>query len=86
LVNIVCQRSYKSSKNSSWNDKKEYKIELEREVVKEIWRVEREFYNGTSLSNTRLEQRNKSKGKYIGLYYEKSVVNEVWRWKVEASD
>jgi len=50
---------------------------LEREVVEDIQRVEREFYNGTSLSNTKLEQRNESKGKCIGLCYEKSVVNEV---------
>ena len=45
-------------------------MELEGETAEGIWRVVREVYNRTSLSNTGLEQRDESRGKCIRLCYD----------------
>ena len=56
-----------------------------RKTTESILGVKREVYNGASLGNTRLEQGNESRDRYIILGYGRSIVNEVWEWEVEAS-
>ena len=53
-------------------------MKLEKETTESIWGVKEKIYNRTSFGNTKLGQKDKSKGEYIRLCYRRSIVNEVW--------
>jgi len=60
-------------------------VGLNRKAEESILGVEREIYKRTSISNTRLRQKNKNGSKYIGLYNGRSIIYEVRKWTIETS-
>ena len=52
-------------------------MELGREIAEGIRRVEEEVYDGTSLDNTKLGQRDESRSGCVRLCDRRSIVNEM---------
>ena len=77
VVDWPVLRSIKDVQKFLDDDEERYEMELERKIVEGIQEVKRKIYDGTSLSNTRLGYGDKSRGRYIRLYYKRSVVNEM---------
>ena len=51
---------------------------MEKEIEEDIYKTERGIYDKTSLGNTRPEQRNMSRSRYVGLHNRRSIVDKVW--------
>ena len=80
-----CQGLCKDSKTLLWDNKERCEMGVGNKTEEVIWSIEEEVYDRTSLGNTRLGQRNKSRDKYIRLCYRMSVINKMWKWEVETS-
>ena len=52
-------------------------MELGRETVESVQRIERKVHNKASLGHTKLRQRNESRGRCIRFCDRRSVINEV---------
>ena len=54
-------------------------MEVDRKIRENIWKVKGKVYKRTSVSSTRLRQKNENKSRYIRLYNRGSTINGVWR-------
>ena len=52
-------------------------MKLDRKVERDIQEAERDIHKRTSVSCTRLRQKNENKSRCIGLYNKRSVIYEM---------